>query len=48
LILADDTFKDYNFGVPKYFNGQNATIFVSSHKFVGQEGLNGTEILYQF
>jgi len=47
FILADGTFKDYNFGAPKYFNGQRATIFVSSHKFVGQEDLHGAEILWQ-
>jgi hypothetical protein len=40
-------FKDYNFGAPKYFNGHSATIFVSSQKFVGQEDLNGREIIYQ-
>jgi len=45
FILADGTFKDYNFGAPKYFKRQSATMFVSSHKFVGQEGLHGTEIL---
>jgi hypothetical protein len=47
FMLADGTFKDYNFGVPKYFNGQNAAIFISSHKFLGQEGMHGTEILCQ-
>jgi hypothetical protein len=47
FILADGTFKDYNFGAPKYFNGQSATIFVSSHKFIGQEDLHCTEILCQ-
>jgi len=42
FILVDGTFKDYNFGAPKYFNGQRATTFVSSYKFVGQEDLHGT------